>query len=169
MKGLIQQFPSALLPLLNIKASETPPVLDETVQPTLEMLPFYTADRLETLAASQTLVATLTSAVLTVPTNEYWILYGLNAIATVIGVGALVKLSCGFSPNQDGISYFLGSDNRGVTTTVAGELVIVPGPCAVPFILRPGSVIFASNMVVPGGAFTYTLNCRAEICRLRLG
>lgn len=165
MKAAIQRFPQGLLPLLTIKASETPHDLEDAVRPTLDMLNFYTADRLEEVAASQTLVTTLTSAIIPVPANEYWLLFGINAIATVIGVGAVVKLSCGIAAEVGGTSYFFGSNNVAVTTTVAGELVIVPGPLPAPVLLKPGSQIFASNMIVPGGATSYTLNCRALIGR----
>lgn len=164
MNGAIQRFPGALLALLTIKASETPVSLEETVGASLEMLPFYVADRLESV--SNKLVGTTTVGAFVqvpVPTGEYWLLWNVTAIVDNISAPASIKALCGYN-TPDGVGITLGSMTAPVVS-VAGEQFHVPGMAPQGLLLRPGSFVFAAIDVDPG-APTLDLTVRAAIARL---
>lgn len=164
MKPAIQRFPAALLPLLSIKAGDTPPVLDEIVGPGLEMLPFYVADRLETSVASSLALSAVGSILIPVPSGEYWWLYAVNAVASNITAASSVMLGCGVQ-TPEGNAIYLGSMDA-PTVSVAGQAFAVPGPVPGPgLLLRPGCNLFAQTLVDPG-AGTLDLFVRGFFARL---
>lgn len=145
---LIQRFPSALLPLLSIKSSDTPAELLQQVQPGLELLPFYLADRLETqvglLAGVTTAGAEITQ---TVPAGEYWYIWNLAATAQAITVGSNVQLSVGYrSPANLGPAI---AAMQAPVVSIAGQTISLPGIPPAGLLLGPGCVIFASTLVAP--------------------
>lgn len=162
MKGLIQRFPAGLLPLLTIKASETPQALDESVGAGLELAPFYLAERLEVVTQTQAGISTVTFSYVTVPANEYWWLYTVSAAATNITVGSSVELTVGIG-DQAGVNSYLNSMNAPRVTTTAAESVVVTGAPSQPLLLKPGMRIFGGTLFAPT---SIDLVIRALISRL---
>lgn len=163
MKSLIQRFPAALLPLLSIKASDTPPLMDDTVAPSLDMSPFYLTDRLEVQSASALGISSVTGASIVVPAGEYWWLFSAAATANNITAGSSLKLSIGIGDTA-GLQCALNAMGA-IVASVAGETFIVAANAPVPILLRPGFSILASTLVDPG-AGTLDLYCRALVARL---
>lgn len=166
MKPQIQRFPAALLPLLSIKASETPQVFDEQVAASLEMLPFYAADRLEVTGGQSLAVTTPLQAITTVPQGEYWYLYALSASCNNITAGSNVRLACGVV-DQSSNAVRLGA-MASTVVSAAGDAFSVPGTVGPPLILKPGMGVFAETLIDPG-AGTLDLYCRALIARFSPG
>ena len=158
---LIQRFPQGLLPLLSIKASDTPETLEQSVSPSLDMMPFYIAERLEVVNAVQAAVTTATFLYTQVPAGEYWYLYNVSAAATTITVGSNVQLVCGISDQAKTNSYLGGMTSP--TISVAGQSIVNTGSVPIPTLLKPGMWIFAGTLVAPT---QLDLTLRALIARL---
>jgi len=161
LKSLIQRFPAALLPLLSIKGSETPTSLGDSVQPTLEMLPFYLAERAEVQTISQATVSSALVLTLPVPAGEYWYVWWMEAIAQNITVGSNVQLATGVADLGGGLVN-VNSMNAPVVS-IAGQAFALTG--AGPILLKPGMSLFASTLVDPG-AGSLDLVCRGLVARL---
>jgi len=160
MAGIIQRFPAALLPMLSIKSTETPPSLGEQVMPGLEMAPFYLAERQEVVTLTQAAVTTATSVFLPVPAGEYWWLYNVSAIASAITVASNVQLAVGVAdPAQQ--SYWGGM--TAPVVAIAGQAFVVPALAPQPLLLRPGMRLFAATLVPPT---QLDLTVRAIVARL---
>lgn len=160
----IQRFPQGLLPALGIKASETPAVLDQRVAPSLEMMPFYLADRLETLSGTNAGITNPAVAQLQVPAGEYWWVWAINAIANNISApGANIQLYCGVQ-TPDGAGPALASMVAPVASIATQSYhlgAVPPGG----LLLRPGCFVFAGQDCDPG-AQTFDLVVRCLFARL---
>jgi len=164
MNPLIQRFPAGLLPALGIKASETPTSLMEEVQPGVDMLPFYLADRLETISATTVGVTSVTTVSVQVPSGEYWWLWAINAIAATISApGANMQLNCGVQ-TPDGSGPTLAAMLAPVVS-IAGQQFHLSAVPPQGLLLRPGCFVFAGTEVDPG-AQTFDLTVRALFARL---
>lgn len=163
-KGFIQRFPSALLPLLNIKSEETPRQLEEVVQGGLEMLPFYAADRLEVRQITQAGASAVNTIIsIPVPAGEFWLVHSVMALALNVTAGAVVKLSVGVS-NPSGAVAQLGAHQSPIVAA-AGELFALPALPGTPLLLPSGWNLVASMLQATGGATTLDLYCRALVAR----
>ena len=162
MAGRIQRFPAPLLPLLSIKSDESPNLLGGEVQPGLEMLAFYLAERLEVVSATQAGVSTVTFLYIPVPAGEYWFLHSITAAAGNITVGSSVELTVGIS-DQANVNAYLDSMQAPRVTTSAAETVLQSGMPSQPILLKPGMKIFGGTMFPPT---SIDLTVRALIARL---
>lgn len=147
MKGLIQRFPAALLPLLSIKASETPPALDDVVSPSLEMLPAYAADRFEIQSAfaAGIVAQNVNAAPITVPAGEYWLVQQLCCIASNITVASNVQLAAVIIDPAGVTTYVAAQDAQ--HASIAGQIFAVSWDG--PVLLRPGMKLSGGTLVAP--------------------
>ena len=165
MPGAIQRFPGALLPLLSIKAAETPRVLLDGELATVDMLPLYLCDRQEVVSQTLVGITNPSQQSIPVPAGEYWWVYGINAIASNISAPATIKLSCGVAtPGQPGNPLAMGAMVT-PATSVATETYYIPAVVPPILLLPPGSFVYAACVVDPGVP-TFDLTCRALIARL---
>lgn len=164
MKGVIQRYPTGLLALLSIKQDETPQTIAEIVAGSLELMPFYLAERVEVVTAQSLGLSAQANLYLQVPAAESWWLYGVHATAANVTAGSAVKLNCGVA-DQAQNAFVLGSMDVIGPVSVAGEVYAVAGPCPQPLLLKGGSYIFAGTLVDPG-AGTLDLAVRGLIARL---
>lgn len=162
MRGKIQRFPAALLPLLSIKASETPPELEQFVAPGLEMMPSYVADRMEIQTATVNGITTATfAASIAVPAGEYWYLQNLSGFASNITAASNVQLGLGVADPTNNNTYVAGHDAQHVS--IAGQRFQISWDPAFPLLLRPGMILTGGTLVAPT-SLDFTL--RALVARL---
>lgn len=162
MKGSIQRFPSALLPLLSIKAAETPSALDDTVVPTLDMLSLYLADRWEVVTATTAGLSAVGQIGIPVPAGEYWYVHSVEAIGSNPTVGGNIQLTCGIADTA-GLLYNLNS-MPAPTVSIATQGFSITA--RYDQFLRSGMQVFAGTLVDPG-AGTVDLLVRAWVARLQ--
>ena len=162
MKGLIQRFPAALLPMLSIKASETPPLLDEVLSPSLDMLAAYVADRMEIQTNS---VAGVTAVgnpcIITVPSGEYWYVQNVSLSAANITLGSNVQMALSIADTANVTTYLNAHDAQHVS--IAGQQFYLGWDCSLPLLLRPGMKIQGGVAVAPT---SLDLILRAFVARL---
>lgn len=166
LKGLIQRFPSGLLPLLGIKASETPTLFGDEVGPSLDMLPLYIADRLEIVSATSAGVSASNAiTLLPVPAGEFWYVHSMMALAVNVTAGSVVKLSVGVANPGGGVAQ-LSADQQPSAASLAAETYARPALPGTPLLLPSGWQIAASTLCDPGVG-SLDLIARALIARLQ--
>lgn len=162
MGPLIQRFPTALLPTLGIKATETPSNIGNEVQASLEMAAFYMSDRLEVQTAQSLAVTTVQFTYLQVPQGETWWLHSISAAANNCTVGSTIVLTVGIA-DQSSTNSYLNTMSTPRVTTSAAETVILTGQPSLPILLRSGMKVFMGTAFPPTSADLYL---RALIARL---
>ena len=96
--GPIQRHPFGLLDALSIKGVSPPSNLGETVAPVLDLLQFYGLQQMQRRNAFNVALAEAASLTLTVPANEYWLLYDLGGSVVKTGTMTAFQCSVGYGP-----------------------------------------------------------------------
>lgn len=94
MANRIQRVPNGYLSLLGMVGSgETPKVTPDFLQPTIDIEPYFSADRVETLIDSTTGASVVAdNASLVVPNGEIWRMVAMGGRATYSLVGGIANI-----------------------------------------------------------------------------
>lgn len=92
MAGLIQTIPAGFLSLFQAKEmGANPNLLGTEVQPTIEMLPFYLAQRRQVQELSHNIAAVGSATLITVPGDEVWLIEECINVSPILGAGQLLE------------------------------------------------------------------------------
>lgn len=149
----INRYPFGLLDLLDTKAEgQTPHALDQTVQPTLELLPYYEMGKSKTATGPTTAVmgaislwypSTGAATPCIVPDTEFWhvqgLAFGLNGGAA-LAAGTTYITTGGWRFLRNGTSCY--AVMTAVETTTAGQAIYWGTTGPVDFWASPGQMPF---------------------------
>lgn len=162
----IQRSPKGFLSLLGIVGQNPPPLTSENVQPTLEMLELYAADRLTPVSASEAAVSAIGSfADLPVPPTEAWLVVSVGFLITSIN-GALTQQRFSTLLVQQGTTNApLNHYETSVAAPAVGDEIRYGSQVSPRLIMRPGMSLRTFVGVDPG-VVTFTVTTTAVIVRL---
>jgi hypothetical protein len=171
--NLIQQIPRGLLAALEAKGTgRNPQVLADFVQCAFELEPYFLATRLE---AEGTVVTGATtganSAIVTVPTGEYWRLVNLSLqLSSFTDVAAVASGFVGILPVNGTTTCVLAEYNNPAWTPlgVLGRQLRVSWSSPYPLVLPPGTQLTGALQYAIG-AGTVSVTTRALFYRLTGG
>jgi len=138
----VQQFPLGLLDLLGAKGGSDIREIGDRLVPTIETLPFFAAYAITNDAVSGTTNAVGNSVDLTIPSNEFWVLYAASAslIFSAVGDEGQTELRI----TQDGTPVTLAvSESPPDPVAALGTRVSAAWSSAIPWVLTPGTTVSA--------------------------
>lgn len=155
MTQRIQRPPTGLLGLLGSKGTGiNPSELEDRVQPTVDLTPFYQSQDIQTAIASGTPVtAAGAGASLVVPNGEYWQLLAVGGLWSAFTAASVfaAALQIGFLPNLVPVYMMESRFTISAGATDQFRLAWTPGTHT---ILSPGMVINTSLLIDMAAAGT---------------
>lgn len=155
----IQRVPRALSDLLSIFGGQTPQQLSDAVSGVVDLLQFYGLNQQQFLNATNGALAIGGNIALTVPSNQYWVLFGAHAVCTIPAAATAVRLNV----NLGNGSTFVALAQEQITAgVVAGQDYRVPAVLPYARILPPNYVLRAQLEHLAGAA-TASVGITAQV------
>lgn len=133
----VQRTPRGLLNVIGNYGGKTPHVLAESLVATVESLQFYGMQQQQSQFIQNAAIASGTPLVVTVPLNQYWLLF--HCFARVVEQAAMTFLDSAIllDPNQSAVA------EKSATLGIVGRVWRTPFVPAYPLLLLPGQRISA--------------------------
>ncbi len=144
----IQRVPRALSDLLSIFGGQTPQRLADDIFGTVELLQFYGLNQQQFLNTTNGALAIGGTVALTVPANQFWVLFGAHAVITFPAGATAARLNV----NLGNGSTFVALQTMETDFVVAGQDFRVPAVMPYPRILPPNYAIRAQLEHLAGAA-----------------
>lgn len=145
----IQRNPRALSDLLSIFGGQTPQRLADDIIGTVELLQFYGLNQQQFLNATNGALAIGGNVTLTVPANQFWVLFGAHAVITFPAAATAARLNVNLGNGSTFVALETQQLDAGV---VAGQDFRVPAVLSYPRILPPNYSIRAGLEHLAGAA-----------------
>jgi hypothetical protein len=155
----IQRVPRALSDLLSIFGGQTPQMLSDENHGIVDLLQFYGLNQQQFLNATDAALAIGGNATLTVPSNQYWLLFGAHAVATIPAAATAIRLNVNAG---NGSSFVALATDQLTAGVVAGQDFRVPIVMPYPRLLLPNYSIRAQLEHLAGAA-TASVGITAQV------
>jgi len=154
--GPIQRYPRGLTDLLSIKGISAPSNLGDSIIPTLNVMQFYGLSQQQSQFAQNAVIPTDTNLNVTVPPNQYWLLFRVFARVVEQAAMTYLDLALTLDPNQQTVKY--EAFNAPMIATRVRRAVFIP---AEPILMLPGQRIGVSSFFA--GVATADLSLNAVV------